>query len=553
MPDNDNNGGSAALRRPNFLVILADDLGFSDLGAFGGEIHTPNLDALALAGLRFTDFHSAPACSPTRSMLMTGTDHHIAGIGTMLEVALPEFTGAPGYEGYLNERVVTFTELLRDAGYLTLMSGKWHLGLTRETSPWARGFQRSFSLLPAGANHYPVHLDLGARGAATLYMEDDRFIDELPADFYSSNYFTEKLLQFFGERTDTNQPFFAYLPFTAPHFPLQAPKELVAKYRGRYDAGPEVLRSERLARLQALGLCPAEVKPHPVFSRIGQWDDLSPEQRAVSARGMEVYAAMVENLDWNVGRAVDYLRSTGELDNTVILFMSDNGAEGAIMEAMPILGPHMAEQIRKNYDNSLENIGNPNSFVWYGPLWAQAATAPSRLYKAFTTEGGIRVVGFITYPGLARQSEISTAFATVMDVAPTLLELAGVAACGSHYRGRPVEPMRGRSMLAYLNKASDHIHTADEATGWELFGRRGLRQGEWKALLLPKPEGSGAWQLYHLGEDPGETCDLALTHPNDLQRLLASWENYVSETGVLASALTYFEIENQYQDPSNYN
>lgn len=530
-------------QRPNFLVIVADDLGFSDIGAFGGEIATPHLDALALAGLRLTDFHSAPACSPTRSMLLTGTDHHIAGIGTMLEVALPEFEGAPGYEGYLNDRVVTVTELLRDAGYLTLMSGKWHLGNTRETSPWARGFQRSFSLLPAGANHYNVHLDLGARGAATAYMEDDRFVDELPDDFYSSDYFATRLLDFFAERTDSTQPFFAYLPFTAPHYPLQAPAELVRKYRGVYAEGPAALRTQRLQQLQKLGLCPPGVAAHPPHAYGEQWEAMSEHERAVSMRCMEVYAAMVERMDWNIGRVVDYLRATGELDDTVVLFLSDNGAEGAIMEAIPILGPKMVEQIRKNYDNSLDNIGNANSFAWYGPLWAQAATAPSRLYKAFTTEGGIRVVGFINWPGFARQNAIGHAFSTVMDVAPTLLELAGVDYPEREYNGRSIVGMRGSSMVGYLNGSAEAVHEHGVATGWELFGRRGLRQGDWKIVQLPPPDGNGGWQLYNLADDPGEIVDLAASRPDKLKALLVEWERYVDETGVLLSPVTYFEVE----------
>lgn len=534
---------SSTAQRPNFLLILADDLGFSDLGAFGGEIATPNLDVLALAGLRYTDFHSAPACSPTRAMLMTGTDPHIAGIGTMLEVAIPEFEGAPGYEGYLNQRVVTVTELLRDAGYLTLMSGKWHLGNTRDTSPWARGFHRSFSLLPAGANHYAVHLDLGARNAATAYMEDDKLVEELPADFYSTDYFTERLLQFFKERDDRQQPFFAYLPFTAPHYPLQAPDDLVLKYRGRYAAGPEVLRAERLARMQELGLCAPDLAPHPIFTRDKRWADMTADEQAVSMRCMEVYAAMVERIDWNVGRVVDYLRSTGELDNTVVMFMSDNGAEGAVMEAVPILGPKMVEQIRRNYDNSLDNIGKPNSFVWYGPLWAQAATAPSRLYKAFTTEGGIRVVNFITWPGFERQEGISTAFSTAMDIAPTLLELAGVEHPRTHYQGRDIVAPRGKSMAAYLQGNAEHIHDRNEAIGWELFGRRGLRLGNGKIVQLPKPEGTGGWQLYDLGNDPGEINDLAATHREKLAELIALWETYVEETGVISQPISYFEIE----------
>ncbi|RTX39210.1 arylsulfatase, partial [Pseudomonas aeruginosa] len=299
-------------KRPNFLVIVADDLGFSDIGAFGGEIATPNLDALAIAGLRLTDFHTASTCSPTRSMLLTGTDHHIAGIGTMAEALTPELEGKPGYEGHLNERVVALPELLREAGYQTLMAGKWHLGLKPEQTPHARGFERSFSLLPGAANHYgfePPYDESTPRilkGTPALYVEDERYLDTLPEGFYSSDAFGDKLLHYLKER-DQSRPFFAYLPFSAPHWPLQAPQEIVEKYRGRYDAGPEALRQERLARLKELGLVEADVEAHPVLALSREWEALNDEERAKSARAMEVYAAMVERMDWNIGRVVDYL------------------------------------------------------------------------------------------------------------------------------------------------------------------------------------------------------------------------------------------------------
>jgi len=536
--------GCLTVKRPNFLVIVADDLGFSDLGAFGGEIETPNLDRLAYAGIRLTDFHSAPACSPTRAMLLTGTDHHIAGIGTMLEVAAPQFHGAPGYEGYLNDRVVALPELLRDAGYLTLMSGKWHLGATIETSPWARGFERSFALLPAGASHYGGS---GARGFSpvpTLYTEDDRFVS-VGDDFYSSDSYTDTLLRYLDERApDDDRPFFAYLPFQAPHWPLQAPDESIAKYRGRYDEGPDVLRAERLAALKRLGLCPPDVTPHPVVADgAPEWADMTDEERARSARSMEVYAGMVDRMDYNVGRVIDYLSRSGELDNTVVIFLSDNGAEGAIVEAMPLRGPQIAAQIEKHCDNSLDNLGRPTSFIWYGPRWAQAATAPSRLHKAFTTQGGIRVPGFITWPGFARQGQIGTAFSTVMDIAPTLLELAGTSHPGTAYRGREVAPMRGRSLVGYLSGAADTVHDADTGTGWELFGRRAIRQGNWKALHLPAPYGPGSWQLYDLASDPGEVDDLAAARPDKLAELLALWDRYVEETGVILDPISVFDAE----------
>ena len=534
------------MKRPNFLVIVADDLGFSDIGAFGGEINTPNLDRLAYAGIRFTDFHSAPACSPTRSMLLTGTDHHIAGIGTMLEVVPPGFKGAPGYEGYLNDRVVALPELLRDAGYLTLMSGKWHLGNTIDRSPWARGFDRSFALLPAGASHYGGAAAGGFLPAPTLYTEDDHFVT-VGDDFYSSDFYTDTLLRYFRERTDEDdRPFFAYLPFQAPHWPLQAPAESIANYRGRYDGGPDALRQARLAALKRLGLCPPDVNAHPVVADgAPEWSDMSADEQALSARSMEVYAAMVDRMDWNIGRVIDYLSETGELDNTFVIFMSDNGAEGAIVEAMPILGGVIAAAIEKHCDNSLDNLGAANSFIWYGPRWAQAATAPSRLHKAFTTEGGIRVVGFVTWPGFARQAEIGTAFATVMDIAPTVLELAGVTHPGTEYQGREVEPMRGRSLVPYLSGGADAVHDAITGTGWELFGRRAIRRGDWKALYLPQPYGPGAWQLYDLSADPGEIDDLAASRPDKLAELLALWDRYVEDTGVILDPVSLFDVDPQ--------
>ncbi|BCW88183.1 Arylsulfatase [Alphaproteobacteria bacterium SO-S41] len=522
------------MKRPNFVVIVADDLGFSDLGAFGGEIATPHLDALALRGLRFTDFHTAAACSPTRAMLLTGTDHHIAGLGTLDEVATKTQRGKPGYEGYLNDRVVTVTELLRESGYRTFMSGKWHLGMTPETSPHARGFEHSFALLPGAANHYASSPKAGTGFPRqdTLYTEDGVFTD-LPDDFYTSDGFTEKLIGYLGDRAKDDKPFFAYLAFSAPHWPLQAPDELIAKYRGRYDAGPEALRQARLVKLIELGLCPPDVVPHPVIAKSKPWEEMSAEERAVSARTMEVYAAMVERIDWNVGRLVAHLEESGELDNTVIVFLSDNGAEGALIEAVPVFGPRLVEFIAAHYDNRLENIGRPNSYVWYGPRWAQAATAPSRLYKTHTTEGGIRVVAFLTYPPFARQGVVSGTFATAMDVMPTLLELAGVEHPGRRWNGRDTVEMRGRSLVPYLSGAAEVVHTEATATGWELFGRCAIRRGDWKALLAPPPDGPGTWQLYNLARDPGETDDRAAAEPERLAGLIADWNAYVEETGVL--------------------
>lgn len=274
-----------------------------------------------------------------------------------------------------------------------------------------------------------------------------------------------------------------------------------------------------------------------------EWADMTDEERAVSASTMEVYAAMVDRMDWNIGRVIDYLDGTGELDNTVVIFPSDNGAEGTIVEAMPLRGPEIEAFVAKHCDNSLDNLGGPTSYAWCGPRWAQAATAPSRLYKAFTTEGGIRVVGFVSWLGFARQEEIGTAFSTVMDIAPTVLELADAEHPGTEHQGGEVAPIRGRSMVHYLSGQPEVVHDADTGTGWELFGRCAIRQGDWKALHLPEPYGPGAWQLYDLSLDPGEVDDQAASRPDKLAELLELWDRYVEENGVIIGPVSLFDLD----------
>ncbi|KAK5105705.1 hypothetical protein LTR62_002358 [Meristemomyces frigidus] len=566
--------GDSNKKRPNFLVIVADDLGFSDLSCFGGEIRTPNLDRLASKGLRFTDFHAAAACSPSRAMIMTGTDHHIAGLGNLIEWTNRSDQNAPsegeikhwstapqrgmsGYEGYLNDKVVALPELLQDAGYLTLMAGKWHLGLTPERFPHKRGFEKSFAHLPACSNHYAYEPQLQDQdqipGFMTmsfiaLHSEDGEYVKELPKPWYSSNGYGDKMLSYLKARNEKQdeRPFFAYYPFTAPHWPLQAPDEYVEHYKGVYDEGPDVLRQKRLQRMKDLGLCPENVEPHPVVAdEVKEWSDLTVEEKAKSCKAMEVFAAMVECIDANVGKVVDYLEETGELDNTFVCFMSDNGAEGAAYEAYPIVQGSMIQHLKRYYDNSLENLGRGNSFIWYGPRWAQAATAPSRLYKAFTTEGGVKVpflakfpVGFDT--GAGEKGGIMGAFSTVMDLAPTILEMAGVAHPSpdgtGKYHGREVVSMRGKSMVPFLHGTTPTIHPKDFINGWETCGRAAVRCGDWKIVFIPKPKGPEKWQMYNLARDQGEVHDLAEQEPERLARMIKMWDRYVLETGVIPLA-----------------
>jgi arylsulfatase len=513
---------------PNILIIVVDDLGYTDLGVYGGEIGTPNLDVLARSGVLFTRFYSAPTCSPTRAMLLTGTDHHLAGLGTMAGDHTPNQRDQPGYEGYLNFRVVTVAELLRDAGYHTYMTGKWHLGLEEKTGPANRGFERSFALLPGGGGHFD-DLDLRAGHAGAVYREDS-VLTALPDDFYSTRFYAERMIEYIdGGRAD-GRPFFAYLAFTAPHWPLQAPDSSIARYAGAYDGGYDELLTERLERLQSLGLLSAEVQPPARLPGEPAWEELTEEERRVEARKMEIFAAMVHDLDLYVGRVLDYLKRIGEYEKTFIFFMSDNGAEGHDLEAYwPELGP----AIRECCDNSLQNMGRADSYIYYGPNWARAGVGPSRLFKGFTTEGGILVPAFVSFPAGLAGGRRYGAVASVMDLMPTVLDLAGVSHPGSSFRGREVEPMRGGSMLPMLIGEADRVHEPDNVMGWELFGRRAIRQGDWKLVWTTHPFGPDDWGLFNLAEDPAESRDLSSRHADRRRELIGLWDRYVEEVGVM--------------------
>lgn len=369
-----------------------------------------------------------------------------------------------------------------------------------------------------------------------FWMKDNEFIDrtkDLPADFYSTTTFTDKLIDYLSSRKDDkSKPFFAYLPFTAPHWPLQAPREVIDKYKGVYDDGPDALRFRRLQQLKKLGLIAEDVEPAPLNAK---WNAMTPEERLQSARRMEVYAGMVDMIDQNIGRVMDHLEACGELDNTFILFMSDNGAEGALLEALPMMGDSgsISQIIDKYYNNSIENMGMSDSYIWYGPDWACASMAPSRGFKTWITEGGIRCPCLVRYPSFAKSGSHTNSFATVMDILPTVLDLAGVNHPGSKFRGRDVVPVRGSSWVQHLSQKTASFHDEElEITGWELFGCRAIRQGSWKAIFMAPPRGKDRWELYNLEKDPGEIDDLAESEPEMLKKLVAHWEVYYAETGM---------------------
>jgi arylsulfatase len=378
--------------RPNILLIVADDLGYSDLGCFGGEIKTPNIDALAAGGMRATNFCVGPTCSISRAMLLTGTDNHVAGFGTMAEWIAPAQKGMPGYEGYLNSRVVTFPSMLSTkAGYFTFMAGKWHLGEDPTSWPAAQGFARDFTIIDGMGSHWADMIMPNPNRPKAIYTRNGARVDSLPPGYFSPTNFTDFAIECMGEATSKRQPFFAYVAYQAPHGPLAAPDDWIDRYRGVYDVGSDRIGDERLARQKALGIVGQHATRAPRPPGVPAWADLSPQQQRESARKMEIYAAMVAHMDDQIGRLIAHLKASGQYDNTLIVFMSDNGANGED-HADLLLGnfPQLKPWFEKTYDNRFENWGRPGSFLDDGKEWGRVGSVPFRGFKADVTEGGIR-------------------------------------------------------------------------------------------------------------------------------------------------------------------
>jgi arylsulfatase len=514
-------GGGAvpvAARRPNILYILADDLGYADIGVFGGEIPTPNLDELARRGLMLTDFYAGMTCSPTRSMLMSGTDNHQAGLGVMGPPTRADQKGQPGYEGYLNFRVASLADLMTDAGYNTYMVGKWHLGDTVETGPHARGFKRVFASFD-GAAH------LGGwdwRGPQPSNYWDNDNIVHVGEDWYTTRDYTQKMLGYIEQDRAEGKPWFAYMAYTAPHWPLQAPKQSIAKFKGWYDEGYEAVYAKRFARQKTLGLLPKDAAP--------RWNTLTAEQKAVEARHMEIYAAMVSDLDTYVGEVISYLKKTGQYDNTFIMFMSDNGAESSRRD----LAADIQQHVGKEYDHSLESLGSARSYVMYGANWASVSATPFFRHKATGFEGGVHVPAFVHFPKKVAAGARSDAMGTVMDLLPTFLALARAQHPGESYKGRPVFRPQGVSLLPVFYGQSKAVHGAAEIHGWELFGHRSVRQGDWKLVWDGAlPAAQRRWELFNVSADFEEQRDLSRSNPQQVSKMQLAWDSYSQRNGVI--------------------
>ncbi len=535
-------------RKPNILLIVGDDIGYADFGCFGSEIRTPNLDALAQRGLRATNFCVGPTCSPTRSMLLSGVDHHVAGLGNMHEYTGPTQKGQPGYEGHLNHRVATLPQVMRDAGYHTYMAGKWHLGEEPKNWPSAVGFERDFTLMQGGGSNWS---DMGYPNPAhphLTYSLNGKPLDKLPDDHFSTQAFSDFIIKCVDEHQGDHQPFFGYLAYQACHSPFAVPDDWRDKYKRAYDQGYDVVREARIARMKELGLIAKDATVFPRLPNIPAWNTLTPEQKKLSARKMEIYAAMLENMDYHIGRVLAHLKAIGQLDNTLVVFMPDNGAEPIeLLALVASVDPRMAVWLEKNWDTRPENWGRKGSVCDYGAAWAQVGSGPFRMFKHYVTEGGIRVPLIVAGPGVKSRGGLSDAQLHVTDLAATFYDVAGVTHPSQH--NSAIAAPTGKSLVPLLAGTVSSVRTEKEWIGEELFGNRAIRQGDWKLLnTIPGAGGTGQWELYTLRSDPGETLDLSRKNPAKYAELLAHWDEYAKQNGVILTDDGPFRNKNKPAD-----
>ncbi len=535
-------------KRPNIVIILGDDLGFADMGAFGGEINTPNLDSLAREGVRFTNFYTHASCSPTRSMLLSGVDTHRNGLGNMDEWTAPNQNGVPGYEGYLNRSVATLPQLLKDAGYHTYMVGKWHLGKQPDLIPRARGFERDFSLLD-GAGSYWDMTNFTAAAPKSVFTEDGRYLTRLPKDYYATKTYTDKLIGYIDANRGDGKPFFAYVAHQAPHDPYHLPRDWRNRHVGAYDKGWDAVRQERLKRQIELGIMPPGTElaermwflPDPIV--------LAPASRAILGKKMELYAGMVENMDHHVGRLIDHLKKIGEYENTIFIVFGDNGAEGTDLFKMIAGSPGTRDFLFAaiNWSQTNPNAwGDPGSYVGYGPMWAQVSMTPFGQYKGWLAEGGIRNALIVSGPAVKRpKGGINGGLMHVADIMPTLLEIAG-ASYPKTRDGHDLPPLIGKSWSPVLAGQVESVRTGQDYLAWEVFGNRAVRQGEWKLRWQIKPYGKSDWELFNVAKDPAERKDLAAQNPDKVKNLLALWDDFVKANNVILPSRGPFEtLEDQ--------
>jgi arylsulfatase len=484
--------------RPNIVVILADDMGFSDIGCYGSEIATPNLDSLAANGLRFTQFYNSARCCPTRAALLTGLYPHQAGVGHMVEDL-----GQPGYRGFLNDSCVTIAEVLKPAGYHPLMVGKWHVGEQRPHWPTDRGFEHYYGLVNGGSNYFKID-------ANRTFAQDTRPIDPATADgFYLTDAFSDGAVRYIDEYARKPEPFFLYLAYTAPHWPLHARPDDIARYKGKYLIGWDKLREQRRRKLVELGLIDGSLPLTPRDPRARDWSALSDAEKEERDLRMAAYAAQIDRMDAGIGRVIAKLKETGAFQNTLILFLSDNGG--------------CAEAI--NRGTAGVPPGGKESFMSYGLAWANASNTPFRLYKHWVHEGGISSPLIAHWPGHISPGTITRQVGHVIDVMATCVELGGAGYPGTR-NGQAITPLEGRSLVPIFHGKD---REANQLICWEHEGNRAVRQGDWKLV----GKNGGPWELYDTSADRVELIDLAGKHPDKARELSDLYDAWAKRCGVV--------------------
>jgi len=502
---------------PNIIVVLADDAALTDFGVYGGEISTPVFDGLARSGAQFTNFHTAPIGAASRAMLLTGLDHHEAGLVTLPIFTPAEFEGQPGFRGQLEGGVSTVADHLRDAGYRTYVVGKWDLGQDAENLPPAHGFDRSFVLQSGGIDHFAERTSNPLLG--DVQWAEDGEAASLGEDFYASDALIDRMISYIGDG-QAEEPFFAYVALTAPHRPLQAPEANISPYIGRYADGWTALREARWTRAKELGVLPPDA-PLGTFVPGGRdWADLTADEREIYAKRMAVYAGMIDNLDQNLGRLVDHLKATGQFENTVFILSSDNGPAGDESEADPVFRRWAGGQ---GYTFNIGTLGGRSGFASLGAEWASAIASPGNLFKGYTSEGGTRVPLVITGPGI-EQGLRTGALSVMSDITPTILDLANAPF--------DRDALTGRSLTPLLSGVEGRVYGDLDAIGLELNGNAALFRGRYKIVRNNPPGSDGEWRLFNIEDDPGETLDLSFASPQLFQDMLSDYSLYERRVGV---------------------
>ena len=505
---------SGQAENPNIILILADDMGYSDLSCFGSEIKTPNLNRMAEQGTRMTQFYNASRSCPTRASLLTGLYQHQAGVGDMVSDL-----GFPSYQGYLNQQCVTLAEALKYNGYNTYMSGKWHVGSGPEVHPLRRGFDRYFGLID-GAGSYFERKPYRVNQQRPLWMIEDVDFNPPDSGFYLTDAITEYAISVLDEQNEKEEPFFLYLAYTAPHWPLHALPEDIAKYRGKYMSGWDVLRQERYKRMLEIGIIEESAKLSPRHAMSMNWDSLPVADKEMWDLRMAVYAAMIDRLDQNIGKVLNKISEMGEEENTLVIFLSDNG------------GCHEQIKNRGNYLPTTAETGTRDSFDAYEYPWANASNTPFRMFKHWVHEGGISTPFIAWYPAEIQAGAIIDQPGHIIDIMPTLLDFAG----GKYpeiFNGNEIQPMEGISLVTALKGEKLERETP---LFWEHEGNRAMRSGDLK--LVSEYDYSarkyGEWELYNLADDRSELTDLGDTIPDIKQQMIGEYEKWCKRAGVVS-------------------